>query len=361
MAKTLIGRLFNREKPRRFKAWQIELTTRCPLRCAMCVRQAYKGEGRKDMALSDFKKIVPYLKDVENVVLEGWGESLLHKDLVECIELIKKEGARAGFVTSGAGLNEEYVRRLVRVGLDFIGFSLSGATPETHNRIRVNSDFVKLIESIKLFRDLTARTRKPRMHIVYLMLKENMAEVPLLPDLAKEVGVEEIVLINIIQVANKWQAEQKVYGSEDEKQFREILRKAERKAKRLRLSFVRSSLAPNEVAVCSEDPLRSLYISVDGEVSPCVHLYPPVPSPFTRIFRDEEYCVEKVSFGNIFREPFESIWNREEYARFRDRVLRRKLKAEQVYKDLLSLKRPEQVGLPEAPSACKSCHKMLGV
>ncbi len=327
----------------------------------MCVRQAYKGEQRKDMALSDFKKIVPYLKDVENVVLEGWGESLLHKHLVETIELIKKEGARAGFVTSGAGLNEEYIRRLVGVGLDFIGFSLSGATPETHNRIRLNSDFTRLIESIKLFRELSAGTHKPRMHIVYLMLKENMAEVPLLPDLAKEVGVQEVILINIIQVTNRWQAEQRVYAHEDEKQYGEILQRAERRAKRLKLSLVTSSLTANEVAVCSENPLRSLYISVDGEVSPCVHLYPPVPSPFTRIFQGEEHCVEKVSFGNIFTDPFESIWSREEYVQFRERVLRRKMKSEEVYRDLLNLRRPEPVVLPDPPSPCRSCHKMLGL
>ena len=152
----MIRNLFKRKKPRRFNAWQIELTTRCPLQCAMCVRQEYKGQERKDMALADFKKIVPYLKDVESVVLEGWGESLLHKNLIECIELIKMEGARAGFVTSGVGLDEEYVHKLSRVGLDFIGFSLSGATAGTHDKIRVNSDFDKLIESIKLFKDLPA-------------------------------------------------------------------------------------------------------------------------------------------------------------------------------------------------------------
>ena len=55
------------------------------------------------MVVDDFKKIVPYMKDVENVVLEGWGESLMHKDLIQCIHLVKKEGSRVGFVTSGSG------------------------------------------------------------------------------------------------------------------------------------------------------------------------------------------------------------------------------------------------------------------
>ena len=53
----------------------------------------------------------------------------------------------------------------------------------------------------------------------------------------------------------------------------------------------------------------NLYISAEGEVSPCVYLYPPLPSPFKRIFCGKEYWIEKVSFGNIFRDSFSAIWN----------------------------------------------------
>ena len=64
------------------------------------------------MDIGNFRKIVPYLNRVESVVLEGWGESLLHKNLVECIGLIKKEGTQVGFVTSGIGLDEAYITDL---------------------------------------------------------------------------------------------------------------------------------------------------------------------------------------------------------------------------------------------------------
>jgi MoaA/NifB/PqqE/SkfB family radical SAM enzyme len=327
----------------------------------MCVRQEYKGQERKDMALADFKKIVPYLKDVESVVLEGWGESLLHKNLIECVQLIKMEGTRAGFVTSGVGLDREYVYKLSRVGLDFIGFSLSGATAETHNRIRVNSDFDKLIESIKFFKDLPVGAHKPKIHIVYLMLKDNMEEVPLLPDLAKKIGVEEIVLINIIQITNSWQDEQKAFSYDENEPYKEILKEAERKAKSMGVALVKSALSSSEVAVCSENPLKNLYISVEGEVSPCVHLYPAAPSPFRRIFGGEEHSVEKMSFGNIFREPFESIWNSKEYVEFRTKLAHRKQRAEENYRALLDPNKTRPACLPEPPALCKTCHKMLGV
>ena len=102
----IIQTLFQGRKTRRFAAWQIELTTRCPLRCTMCIKEEYKDWHRKNMDIDDFKKIVPYMKDVESIVLEGWGESLLHKDLIECVHLAKKEGVQVGFVTSGMGLTD---------------------------------------------------------------------------------------------------------------------------------------------------------------------------------------------------------------------------------------------------------------
>jgi MoaA/NifB/PqqE/SkfB family radical SAM enzyme len=355
--------LFQGRNTRRFTAWQIELTTRCPLRCTMCIKEEYRNWHRKDMDINDFKKIVPYMKDVESVVLEGWGESLLHKDLIECIHLVKKEGTKVGFVTSGMGLNDEYMIELLTAGLDFIGFSLSGGTFETHNAIRANSDFDTLINSIKLFKKLSNKyvsSDKPTMHIVYLMLKENMRELPILIDLAKEIGIDEIVLLNIIQISNLRQEDKKVFTCDDREPYRGLIKDVLNKARRVNIKLAMPNLSPNEVSVCSENPLKNLYISVEGEVSPCVYLCPPVVSPFKRVFCSQEYDIDKVSFGNIFREPFESIWNRKEYADFRGCFIQRQQNFKEAFQSFLDLKKPEASELPPPPLPCRTCHKMLG-
>ena len=316
------------------------------------------------MDIDDFKKIVPYLKDVESVVLEGWGESLLHKDLIECIHLAKKEGARVGFVTSGMGLTDEYTAKLVSAGVDFIGFSLSGATSETHNSIRVNSDFDTLIRSIKLFKKLSGKSvppNKPRMHIVYLMLKENIHELPVLIDLAKEVGIEEIILLNIIQISNSCQDDKKVFTCDDREPYIGLIKEVLNKARQINIRLTIPNLSPNEVSICSENPLKNLYISVEGEVSPCVYLCPPVASPFKRVFCGQEYNIDKVRFGNIFREPFESIWNRTKYADFRDCFIQRQQKFKETYQLFLEMKKPEKSDILPPPLPCRTCYKMLGL
>jgi MoaA/NifB/PqqE/SkfB family radical SAM enzyme len=369
--KAMIGKIFarflRRRKGRPFSAWQIELTTRCPLQCKMCIRMESAKWQSQDMGFEDFKKILPYLKDVETVVLEGWGESLLYKDLPQCIRLVKREGSQVGFVTSGMGLTRNRISELIEAGLDFVGFSISGTTPETHDAIRVNSHLPEILNVILLFHEEKKLQGlfRPKMHLVFLMLKDNINEVPLIPSLAKEIGIEEVVLTNICHMIDTWQERARVFDWEKGKNpYEEIVKQAEGNARKLNIRLKRPSLSTIDVPVCEENPLGNLYISVDGEVSPCVYLYPPLSFPFKRIFCGKEYWIEKVSFGNIFRDPFPTIWNRGDYEQFRNRFIERKKSFRDLYfslLDSLKMKTSEGYLLPEPPEPCKTCHKILGV
>jgi MoaA/NifB/PqqE/SkfB family radical SAM enzyme len=364
----LLQKIFRRKKRKPFSAWQIELTTRCPLRCRMCARQDEASWQYRDMALDDLKRLLPYLADVETVILEGWGESLLHKDLDEIIRLVKQEGPRVGFVTSGFGLTRDRVREVVQAGVDFVGFSVSGAKTETHDAIRVNSHLPDLLAAIRFFQEETQSLGLPgpRMHIVFLMLRDNIQEVPLIPALAKEAGIEELFLINSCHIADSRQDAQRVFIEEEAAgAYEDLIKQAEHSARKLKIRLRKSSLCGGDVSVCSENPLRNLYISVEGEVAPCVYLHPPLPSPFKRLFRGKEHWVEKVSFGNIFNESFPDIWGSDAYRGFRGCFLAR----EKRFRDMLFSFQdfssdPMDVSLnvlPLPPEPCGTCHKIIGV
>ncbi len=355
----------------------------------MCTREGFKEWHNSDMDIESFKRIVPFLKETEAVILEGWGESLLHKNLIEIIRLAKSKGPQVGFVTSGKGLNREYISEIINAGTDFIGFSLSGGSSGTHESIRVNSGFGDLLENISTFNQIKAerKLKKPKLHIVYLMLRDNIIEVPSMICIAKDIGIEDVVLINPTLVTNEWQESRRVFRCDAENSiqgfkgssshasysftpqtlepsnpYEGILKEAAIKAKELNVRLSRPSLSPVDVPVCAENPLRNLYISVDGEVSPCVYLYPPTASPFRKVFCGDEYNADKVSFGNIFREPFYEIWNSRRYAEFRNCFAKRKAKSSGLsLLDIERLKRPGTEQLPEPPEQCKTCHKILGV
>jgi MoaA/NifB/PqqE/SkfB family radical SAM enzyme len=319
------------------------------------------------MLFENFKKILPYLKDVENVILEGWGESLLYQDLAECIRLVKKEGPQVGFVTCGKGLTEQRASELVQAGLDFVGFSIAGTAPETHDAIRVNSHLSEIFNAIRLFNQEKLRQRldRPKMHLVFLMLKDNISEVPAVPSFAIELGIKEVILTNICHCINVWQDEHRLFlWEKGENEYEEIVKQAEANAKKLKIRLKRPSLFAIDVPVCEENPLGNLYISAEGEVAPCVYLYPPLPSPFKRIFCSKEYWVERVSLGNIFKGPFPSIWNGEHYERFRNCFQKRKEKSYEVYLSLLqssSIEALRGIVIPQPPEPCRTCHKILGV
>ncbi|NWF93057.1 MAG: SPASM domain-containing protein [Syntrophaceae bacterium] len=365
MIESIFKRLIKKEKP--FSTWQIELTTRCALRCKMCVRTESKEWQYQDMRLEDFEKILPYLRDVENVILEGWGESLLYKDLPECIRLVKKEGPCVGFVTSGKGLTEERVSQLIDAGLDFVGFSIAGTRPESHARIRVNSHLSEILNAIQFFTEEKRRRgiTWPKMHLVFLMLKDNIHEVPDVPVFAKEAGIEEVFLTHIIHITSPSQDDQKAFSyGEGGNDFNRFLREAEANARRSKVKIKRPGLSPVDVPVCEENPLRNLYISSSGEVSPCVYLYPPLPSPFKRIFCGGEYWQERVSFGNIFKTSLSRIWLGEDYLRFRDLFAERQKRFRELYFSLWDspkARSSEARLLPEPPQPCRTCHKILGL
>jgi MoaA/NifB/PqqE/SkfB family radical SAM enzyme len=367
MIEKIFGKFLRRRKRKPFSAWQIELTTRCPLQCKMCIRREGADWQYQDMALDDFKKLLPYLREVETVVLEGWGESLLHKNLSECIGLAKKEGPQVGFVTSAKGLTKDRVSELLQAGLDFVGFSIAGTTPETHDAIRVNSHLPEVLNAIRLFREEKRRQglARPKLHLVFLMVKDNIHEVPSVPSFAKEAGIEEVALTNICHTINTWQEAERIFVWESVRnKYEEIVKQAEVNARKLRIRLKRPSLSAIDVPVCEENPLRNLYISADGKVSPCVYLYPPLTSPFKRIFCGRECWVEKVDFGDIFKESFSEIWEDRHYVGFRDLFMKREKKIRESYLSLWDspkMKNIDEPSLPEPPTPCKTCHKILGV
>ncbi|HPU30481.1 MAG TPA: radical SAM protein [Syntrophorhabdaceae bacterium] len=349
----------------KFNAWQIELTTRCPLRCTMCVKDTYRNWYRKDMELDNFLKILPFLKYTRTVVLEGWGESLMHPHIIDIVSMVKKQGCEVGFVTSGFGLDELCMDKLLQAGIDFIGFSFSGGTSETHSSIRINSNFDYLLNTVKTL--VRKNLKKPKVHIVYLILKKNIHEMPTIVKVASYAGIKEVVFINITHITNKWQDSEKAFICRDEeekaykKTINNIIKETVKAAKKYNVKINLPNFFVTDVALCSENPLENLYISVDGKVSPCVYLYPPLENGFKRIFCGEEFKTNKLSFGNIFYEDIESIWNKAEYIAFRKRFYERRKKAQEIYNLLFEQKRLMDMTFPEPPELCRTCHKILGV
>lgn len=106
----------------------VETTTRCNLRCSMCVKQA---EGacipEQDMNMETFSSLSPAFPHLEALVLNGIGEPLLTPHLTEMIRMARHAMPESGsirFQTNGMLLTPEIAYGLVEAGLDTICLSV---------------------------------------------------------------------------------------------------------------------------------------------------------------------------------------------------------------------------------------------
>lgn len=340
-------------------AWQIDITTRCALTCRMCIRRGLPGWESADMSREAFSRLLPLFEErgVAQVVLQGWGEPLLHPDLVWMVDAVKhpaagarrgrgaRDGAPAvGFVTGATGLDRPLATALADAGLDFAGVSLAGVRARTHEAIRCGSSFDAARAGAAHLAAARRRDgQRPRVHLVYLLLKDNIEEVVELPRLARSIGAGAVVLTNLVHVSDDWQEGQRVFDVAESPEYERLLEAAEREAAACGIPLLRPRLVAGTVPVCAENPLANLYVTPRGEVAPCVYLSPPVPSPFRRIFRETPVLQNAVHFGNLFDRPFAGIWDDPGYAAFREAFRQRQRRG------------------TAPPAPCRTCHKMLGL
>ena len=334
----------------------------------MCPRSAHQGWRTGALPIDRLHRLAALFQRAKTVVLSAWGEPLAYAHLEEAVRLVAQAGARPGFVTSGWGLSAERAAALIDAGLDFLGFSLAGTTAAVHESIRVGSSLAALEQAVRTV--VAARDRRggsrPRLHLVYLMLRDNLEDLPALPALALELGVPQVVLTHLIHVTGPWQESQRVFTCDgadgDAKETRRIVRAVEDAAAALQIRLAVPPLLPSWPAVCAENPLANLHVSAEGQVSPCVYLNPPLPDPYERSFCGQAQAGERLVLGNLQTDSVERIWEGEPYREFRALFARRRRRDVLGRLFLPATRRPGNAPphLPPLPVPCRTCHKSLG-
>ena len=162
----------------------VETTSRCNLSCFMCVKQTAEGgviDG--DLADATFARLAEALPHVEALVLNGVGEPLLHPHLEEYIRMAKgrmPSGSWVGFQTNGVLLSEKRARSLVEAGLDRVGLSLDGVTPETFRRVREGGELAAIERALgRLAAAGKACGRTDlRIGVEFVLMRDNLRELP---------------------------------------------------------------------------------------------------------------------------------------------------------------------------------------
>lgn len=178
----------------------IELSSLCNLRCAMCNWGFDPAENPDPDLLKkfqEFKKNAGSMKPelfkqiVDEVVAEGghaiklnWrGEPLINSHAPELIKYAKDKGVSEVLMNTNATLlSPELADQIIESGLDMIIFSIDSLDKDTYESIRRGGDFVTTLSNI--FNFIQARNRhkkrtgspKPLIKIQMVLMDENRHE-----------------------------------------------------------------------------------------------------------------------------------------------------------------------------------------
>jgi MoaA/NifB/PqqE/SkfB family radical SAM enzyme len=360
---------FLRRRPpaRAFQAFQIEVTTRCVLRCVMCPRVALAHQWPEmDMPWETFQRIACAFPLTQHVHLQGWGEPLLHPRLFDMIALAKGAGCRVGLTTNGMRLDQDTGGRLLDLNLDLIAVSIAGNTAGTHESIRVGSDFARILENVR--RLLTLRREqgrdRPKVEFSFLMTRTNMQELPEAVDLAASLGVDELYATNLDYIITPEHDALKAFGCPPPlcAAFARNVEEARGRARRAGLVFRPYPLNPEEVAVCEANPLKILFLACDGWVSPCTYMGLAGQSEIPRRIDGRSLRVPRLRFGSILDQELMDIWNSPPYRSFRGQLEARVAEARALAMGIaMDGGEAAHPCPPPPPEVCRTCYKLYGL
>lgn len=284
---------------------EVEVTTNCMLRCSMC-EHTYWKEKKQNMTLEQLKKIVDQFPKLKWIGLTGIGESFLNPDFIKMVDYVTEKGIILELYDNFYLIDGRIGKELIKNKIIRMVVSLDACTEGVYKKIRIGSDFNRVLTNIKGFIALRNKMKSyyPEIMFHFVVQKENLKEVVPYIALVKEIMGNEPTSIFYTPILHPFKEIKKLTVRVPDK----IIRQAEDRGKELgiKIAWNRNASPIREPIVkCNE--WTEPFIHVDGTVIPCCAGNEANRRPFQR----------ETSMGNIFKTPFKEIWEGPKYTNLR--------------------------------------------
>lgn len=317
----------------------VEPTTACNLDCPICVRHSWDEPGGM-MTMATYRRLIEGLCEVPSlqaVAFWGLGEPLLHPDIVEMVGLVGELGARTELITNGLLLDTEMAEGLILAGLDTLILSVDGATPASAAEVRAGVDVNQVqqrVRNLHAIRRAHWRTN-PEVGLEFVVTRRNVAELPRLRRLAHDLEASFVVVTNVLPYTSEFKEEVTYYlasGSHRPRQRSRwspeiLLPRMDARPEYLEplLGLLRhgGTIDPllgnpeRAYGYCRFVREGTASVAWDGGVSPCI----PLMHSYTCYVLGREKAIRRHTVGNVNDEGISRIYGREEYRKFRARVV----------------------------------------
>ncbi len=306
---------------------QIEPVGQCNLRCQMCPIQ-FRKDGPPYgppafMEFETFTQIIDQFVTLQQLHLQGLGEPMMHPRFFDMVAYAADKGIRVTTNSNLTLLNKKRAEQCVTSGLECLHVSIDGAIAQTYDRIRVGSRFEQVVDNLELV--LKAReqlgSELPHLHLVMVVMRQNLHELPDLVRLAHQWSVEQMFVQHLCHDFGESSlpthyrpmrefVQSQTLLEEDlervEHYFDQARNVARELSVNLRLPRTRSRIHPPGTPGQKRCgwPWKGAYISYQGSAMPCCMVSTP----------------DRINFGNIVEQGVDQTWNGEAYESFRARL-----------------------------------------
>jgi MoaA/NifB/PqqE/SkfB family radical SAM enzyme len=303
-----------------------EVSARCNLRCTMCAinydTRYRSSSGRPPYLTPDlFARLRPIFPSLHRAFLFGLGEPLLNPHLVDYIAELSDHGVEVAFTTNATLIDEEKADEIARAGVSRVTVSIDGARAETYDAIRVGATFDRVMRGIRALAEAGRRYGTHTVSFSFVAMKSNLDDIPLLVDLCAEVGATGVHVEPLLAQVGKTELdehyERENLGLVDAAVVRETFDAAAERAVshgvrfsslftsvRDHFDYVKRVSSLNDGWLCGA-PWSMIWVTSAGEVRTC--------------------CLNDTSFGNLYEQTFDEIWNGAFYRCFREQHARHEI------------------------------------
>lgn len=262
----------------------IETVLGCNLRCVECavgseLVQRKHGVMSYERYLAVMEKISAH---ASYIYLHRWGEPMLNPDIYAMIAHASRT-CRTNISTNGVLMDDAAAKKLITSGVSEIIVSIDGMTQAVYEKYRRNGDVRKALSSlvhlVKYNRLYGDRVDISPQFIVFEHNRHQMRE---FSEMCGKLGLRPIFKAPYLRGTSRLKASG-IPGL--------VRVKAERPQERR-----------DAMKSCGVDTVTNILL--DGSVVPCCY----------------DHNAE-MTFGNIFRESLEDIWDKATYVAFRDAVV----------------------------------------
>ncbi|MCP4154928.1 MAG: radical SAM protein [bacterium] len=173
----------------------LQILYRCNFRCRICDFWKEPYTERPDITLEHVRQIAGKLKELgPQIISIGGGEPLLHPELVG----ITRELARDNFpvmICNGWHVTRENAGALFNAGMHEVSISIDYADPKKHDAQRgIEGAYQRAVNGLKLLNE-NRTSPYQRVHLISVVMEDNLDEIEPLIHLAKEIGITYMVTL----------------------------------------------------------------------------------------------------------------------------------------------------------------------